>query len=131
MSHTLLIFGIIVVISAFAVLFFTLRKPWKPQKKYPHGHWMGVGMAIGMGMGIPLALPVGISMGKIAVGISLGPAFGAALGITFGIILQHKYRHTERALTPKERNEHRIAVIGGGLVLLLGVILFAALLMLR
>ena len=82
------------------------------------GHYMNMGIALG----IPLGLPIGIALDNIA----LGPGFGVAIGVAIGAYLEKKHKDELRPLTEeeKERKKKIIYLLLGTLVL--GVIAFAA-----
>lgn len=81
------------------------------QKRYPKGHFIGLGIAIG----VPLGMPIGLAMGNLA----LGPAIGVALAIPIGIALEKKYNPNPRSLTEEERRiKKRNLIIALGVVLL-------------
>lgn len=90
------------------------------EKRYPKGHFIGLGVAIG----IPLGMPIGFALGNIA----LGPAIGAALGVPIGIVLEKKKNPNPRPLTPEEeiiKKRNITILLGLGLILFIaGVIIF-------
>ena len=83
------------------------------QKRYPKGHFIGIGMAIFSGLGIPLWL-VTDNPGLIGAGTVIGLAIGAAL--------EQKYNKNPRELTPEELRMRKIALWAGFLILVLGAI---------
>lgn len=88
------------------------------QKRYPKGHFVGLGIAIG----IPLGIPIGLILGNIA----LGPAIGAAIGIPIGMAMEKKKNPNPRILTKKEEKIKKIKltiVLGIGIVALLAIII--------
>ena len=90
----------------------------KRTKKYPKGHFIGLGIAIGAPMGIPLWLVIG-NPGMIAIGIAVGVAIGAAMES------EAKKKGQIRALTKKERADRkRLSWIG----IAIGALLFLVLL---
>lgn len=89
------------------------------QKRYPEGHFMGLGIAIG----IPLGIPIGLALGNIA----LGPAIGAAIGVLIGILMEKKKNPNPRELTKEEK---RIKSRNLKILLYFGIVLFSILLLL-
>jgi hypothetical protein len=85
------------------------------QKRYPKGHFIGIGYAIG----IPLGISVGLAMGNLVI----GTAIGVAVGIPIGTALEKKYNPNPRPLTEEERRIRKRNLI---IALDLGVILFIA-----
>ena len=100
-------------------------------KKYPEGHFLGLGMAIGIvifsGMGIPLSIAT-----KNYGFIGIGPALGVAIGLAIGQSIENKYKQQGRirSLTESEQNRKKNAVLAGILILMLGVLIFLLLLFL-
>ncbi len=89
------------------------NKIQEKQKRYPEGHFLGIGFAIG----IPIGMPIGLAMGNIAV----GTAIGVAIGIPIGAALEKKYNPNPTRLTEEER---RIRKRNLTIALGLGVIFF-------
>jgi hypothetical protein len=91
----------------------------KKQKRYPKGHFIGLGIAIGMPMGIPLWLTTG-NPGLIGTGI--------AIGVAMGMAMEQAYNKNPRPLTAKEKRHRKIAIAAGVVLLvafsILGVIAF-------
>ncbi len=90
------------------------------QKRYPKGHFIGIGYAIG----IPLGVPVGLAMGNIAI----GTAIGVGLSIPIGIALEKKYNPNPRTLTEEERRVQKrnltIALGLGIIALIAGIAVY-------
>jgi len=87
------------------------------EKKYPKGHFVGIGLAIG----IPFGIPIGLVLGNIA----LGPAIGLPLGLVLGAILEKKYNQNPIEISEKEiKKRNKFVWIG----LLAGIGLFLGLL---
>ncbi len=83
-------------------------------KKYPEGHFIGIGIALGIPFGIPLA----ISLGNIAF---IGT--GLPIGLAIGIALEDKYKKEGR-IRPLNEDEKKIRKIGLISTLVLGIIVF-------
>ncbi len=88
------------------------------EKKYPQGHFIGMGIAIG----VPIGVVFGIILGNMAfIGI------GIPFGLSIGVALEEKYRKVGRLLPKdpktiaKERKAMKIILIVGLLLLVLGV----------
>lgn len=90
-------------------------------KRYPKGHFMGIGIALGMPLGIPMWLATD-NPGLIGSGLAVGVAIGAAL--------EKKYNGNPREMTREEERRQRIAIFGGVLILVMGVAAGLALVML-
>ena len=89
-------------------------------KRYPKGHFIGLGMAVFSGMGVPLWL-VTDNPGMIGVGVAVGVAIGAAW--------EQKYNKNPRELTPEEARTRKIGLWAGVLVLIAGALAGIAALM--
>lgn len=85
------------------------------QKRYPEGHFIGLGIAIGISLGVPIGLALG--------NMILGPTIGFALGITIGIALERKNNPNPRPLTKEEKKNWKRSLT---ILLGLGVMLFLA-----
>ena len=85
-------------------------------KKYPEGHFLGLGIAIG----IPLGIPIGLALGNIA----LGPALGVAIGVSIGVAMEEnaKKKRQIRKLTPKEEKARKRNIFIGLGALILGLV---------
>ena len=83
-------------------------------KKYPEGHFIGIGIAIGIPLGIPLAISLG-NTGFIGVGLPIGLAIGMAL--------EKKYKK-EGQIRPLNEGEKKKRKIGFISTLILGIIVF-------
>ena len=83
------------------------------QKRYPKGHFIGLGIALGTPIGIPLWL-VTDNPGMIGTGIAIGVAIGAAL--------EEKYNRNPRPPTTQEKKNRKMAVISGAVLVLMGII---------
>ena len=75
-----------------------------PEKKYPKGHWMGVGIGFGMMFGVALFFIVDLLTGDFGDMFFLGPGAGVAIGVSIGAALEKKYEGRIRELTPQEKN---------------------------
>ena len=96
------------------------RKEIKKTGKYPEGYFLSMGIALGL----PLGFPIGLAMDNIA----LGPGFGMAIGVAIGAALESKYKKQGkiRPLTKQEKKNRKMAVIIGGILVVLGVIALLA-----
>lgn len=86
------------------------------EKRYPKGHWLGIGIALGL----PLGIPFGIAIGNLA----LGPALGLPIGVAIGTALEAKYNPNPRPHTPEEQKRVKLFTIAGTITFLLGVVAF-------
>ena len=90
------------------------------QKRYPEGHFHG----IGIGIGIPLGFAIGLALGNIA----LGAAIGVAIGIPLGVAIERNQNPNPIALTREQRRiktrNLAIALIGGVILLIAGSAVF-------
>lgn len=87
------------------------------QKRYPQGHFVGLGIA----MGIPLGMPIGLALGNIAV----GPLLGAVLGLPIGYALEVAKNPNPIAMSAKEKARKRQALVWAlavGLIICLSVL---------
>ena len=85
------------------------------QKRYPKGHFIGLGIAMGAPLGVPLWLVLE-NPGMIGIGV--------AIGVSIGMIMEGAYNKNPRPLTAQERKNRKIATAAGLLILVLGVIAF-------
>ena len=90
------------------------------QKRYPEGHFNG----IGIGIGIPLGFAIGLVLGNIALGV----AVGVAIGIPLDMAIEKNRNPNPIALTREQRRTKTrnlaIALIGGVILLSAGIALF-------
>jgi hypothetical protein len=93
-------------------------------KKYPEGHFLGVGMAIGICIfsGVGVALSTSTDNPGL---MGIGPAIGVAIGLAIGKGMEDKYRKQGliRPLTKKEKEAKKKAKVIGIFSLLLGILL--------
>jgi hypothetical protein len=87
----------------------------KQNKRYPKGHFIGLGMALGAPLGVPLWLATG-NPGLIGAGIAIGLAIGAGL--------ESKYNKNPRPLTAEEKKNRKLGAIIGVVFLILGIFAF-------
>jgi len=97
-------------------------------KKYPEGHFIGVGMAIGIAIFSGVGVTLSTSTGNPGL-MGIGPAIGILLGLAIGKSMEEKYRKQGliRPLTAKEIEARKKAKIVGLIALLLGIALLAVL----
>lgn len=99
------------------------------QRTYPEGHfvarWMGIGIAMFSGVGVALSVATD-NPGLIGI----GPAIGVGVGLAIGAGVEERYKREGRIrpASPEDHRRKRTAVLVGLLLLLLGVGLFAILL---
>ncbi|MCX2720269.1 hypothetical protein [Lentiprolixibacter aurantiacus] len=95
-------------------------------KQYPEGHfvgmWMGIGIAIFTGLGVALSA----ALQNFAF-IGVGPAIGVGFGLPIGQAIENKYKAQGRIrpLTESEKQSRKNFLIGGLLLFLAGVVVFA------
>ena len=82
------------------------------RKRYPKGHFVGLGISFG----IPLGIPVGLVLGNIG----LGPAIGAVFGLIIGYIMEKKYNLDPLPVNSDQDRRKRMFV---WIILVTGVIL--------
>jgi predicted MFS family arabinose efflux permease len=88
------------------------------EKRYPKGHFIGMGLAIG----IPIGVPIGLALGNIA----LGPAMGLPLGMVLGIAMEKKYNKNPIESTEEEKTKKKKMCLVGiliGLIFFIGIVL--------
>ena len=128
----LIVFVLLIVVVIIAL--FTLkirREEYEKTGKHPKGHYIGLGIALGMLPGYLIAFFIGWMLGTTAVMVSLGPALGLGIGLTFGSIWEKKHEKELRPLTEKElkiRNQSILLLSG---LVVLGVLVFLAVMLLR
>jgi len=86
------------------------------EKRYPKGHFVGIGIAIG----IPLGIPIGIALGNIA----LGPAMGLPIGVAIGFALEHANNKNPIELSEEEMQKRRKLAWGGVIIGLIALATF-------
>jgi len=101
-------------------------------KKYPEGHFLGVGIAIG----IPIFSGVGIALSNSTGNpglIGIGPAIGVILGLAIGKSMEDKYRKQGlvRQLTEKEKLMRKRGKLIGAIAVVIGVIALISIVLLR
>jgi hypothetical protein len=92
------------------------------EKKYPKGHWMGVGIAVGLPVGVALFFILDLLTGKFGDMFFLGPGAGAAIGVSIGAALEKKHEGRIRELTPQEERSRRRMVAAGVVLLAAGAV---------
>ncbi|WMW24150.1 hypothetical protein RE474_08575 [Methanolobus sediminis] len=122
MSYSIPMIIILVILLAGLVMSyfaFKLKKEeYKRTGKYPRGHYMGYGLAAGIAIAIPIAL--------LLNNIFLGYMIGLVIGTIIGNHYENKHEHELRPLTPKERELRKKIVLIFGALLILGIIMFVA-----
>jgi len=93
-------------------------------KKYPQGHFIGIGIALGIPLGLPLAISTG-NYGLMGIGIPIGVAIGA------GLEEKYKKEGRIRPLTEQEKKRQKYGVVGGLVLLLLGFVVGLGVYLLR
>jgi hypothetical protein len=101
------------------------------QGKYPEGHWLGMGISIGIVLGAGFGVAIGTAMDNLALGIALGPAMGLPIGVAIGSRWEQQHKDEIRPLTEDERRIRRFTTVAGVAILAIGVLAFAAILLLR
>jgi hypothetical protein len=101
------------------------------QGKYPEGSWLGKGISIGIVLGAGFGVAIGTAMDNLALGIALGPAMGLPIGVAIGSSWEQQHKDEIRPLTEDERRMRRITTFAGVAILAIGVLAFAAILLLR
>ena len=101
-------------------------------RKYPEGHFVGVGMAIGLAVFSGLAIPLALATGNFGL-VGIGPALGVAFGLSLGQAIENKYKKEDRIrpLNEVEKKRKKMAVVAGLVLLALGVGVFLILLFYR
>jgi len=101
------------------------------QGKYPEGHWLGKGISIGIVLGAGFGVAIGTAMDNLALGIALGPAMGLPIGVAIGSSWEQQHKDEIRPLTENERRMRRFTTVAGVAILAIGVLAFAAILLVR
>ena len=91
-----------------------------PEKKYPKGHWMGIGIAIGLPIAVAMFFIVDLLTGESGSMIALGPAIGVSMGVAIGAGLEKRYEGRIREPTPREERRQRRLVFAGIAILAAG-----------
>lgn len=96
------------------------------EKKYPEGHfiglWMGICIAIFTGLGVAISAVI-----QNFAFIGIGPALGVGVGLPIGQMVENKHREQGqiRPLNATEKRSRKNLLIGGILLFLAGVVVFA------
>ena len=95
-----------------------------PGKKYPPGHWMGIGIGIGLPIGVAIFLIADILIGEFGDMFFLGPAIGVSIGVAIGAALEESYKKKGlvRKLTPQEERRQKRLVFIGLIILVIGAL---------
>jgi len=118
MMATIVIVLTVILLSMGIIAAIVAKQNKKIKTKYPHGHWMGVGISIGMA--------IGLIFGTVIQNIPIGIAAGLMLGVFIGILLEIKNKDGARPLTEQEKQIRKKAVIIGTLILIIGIACFLA-----
>ena len=109
-------------------LFFVFKKKkledelYRKTGKYPKGHYLDKGVAIGIAIGVAL----GIALDLFTIGIAVGLAIGYAIGQD----LENKHKDELRPLTKEEKEIKKQTIYVMLMLLVLGLIVFAAMFLL-
>jgi len=94
----------------------------KQHKLVTEGYYMGIGMTIGSG--------IGVSLGAAMENIGSGMPLGIGIGMAIGAALDAKAKRGGRIICPKEKaasspnKTKMLVIIGAGVLVLIGLILF-------
>ncbi|MDX1315018.1 MAG: hypothetical protein R3356_05900 [Eudoraea sp.] len=103
-----------------------MEQPTNNHKQYPEGHfvgmWMGISMAIFTGLGVAISAVV-----QNFAFIGIGPALGVGVGLPIGQMVENKYKEEGkiRPLNENEKKSRKNLLLGGILLFLAGVVVFA------
>ena len=91
------------------------------KKKYPEGHFVGLGMAFGVAIFAGLGVPLSIATDNYAF-VGIGPAMGVGVGLAIGTGLENKYKAKGqiRPLTDQEKSKNKTVFSGFELVDIIG-----------
>ena len=101
-------------------------------KKYPEGHFLGIGMAIGIAIFSGVGIALSTSTGNPGL-IGIGPAIGVSLGLAIGKSMEDKY-HKEgliRPLTEKEKIARKRGKIFGAIAVVIGLLALITIMLLK
>jgi hypothetical protein len=117
----------LIVVGLCIVLVVTLRTARANQEpatsgRQPQGYWMSIGIAFGLPIGYLLAFVMGILMDETSSFVAIGPTLGGGLGVAIGSVLEHKHKNEIRPLVEAEPKVRNRAILGAGLLVLLGVL---------
>jgi hypothetical protein len=76
-------------------------------KKYPAGHWLGIGLAAGIVTGLVADILHTIFLESNLLWFGSGATLGLAVGTIAGILLENRKKHLRRELSPAERAKHK------------------------
>jgi hypothetical protein len=101
-------------------------------KKYPEGHFLGVGMAIGIAIFSGVGIALSTSIGNPGL-IGIGPALGVGIGLAIGKSIEDKYKKQGliRPLTRKEEENRRKGQIFGLIAAIAGMLALISFLVFR
>lgn len=104
----------------------------KESKKYPEGHFLGVGMMIGIIIFSGTGVSLSISTDNPAL-IGIFPGIGVAFGLAIGKSMEEKYRKQGliRPLTEQEKKARKRSQTMGFILLGAGIITIITILLLR
>lgn len=95
------------MVNILFLIFAGSKKQLMDEKKYPKGHFMGIGLGIGLAVGFVAGFLIGKFTGSRDLGLSVGPAAGLILGALAGLLLENKNKHRRRQMTVIERRRGR------------------------
>ena len=95
-------------------------------KQYPEGHFIGLWMCIGVAVFTALGVAISAAIQNFAF-IGIGPAIGVGFGLPVGQAMENKYKEQGkiRPLTAAEKKNRKNLLIGGILLFVAGVVVFA------
>lgn len=95
-------------------------------KKYPEGHYIGLWMGISMAIFTALGVAISAVVQNFAF-IGIGPALGVGVGLPIGQMVENRHREQGhiRPLNEREKQSRKNLLIGGILLFLTGVVVFA------
>lgn len=80
------------------------------EKKFPPGHWLGVGLGVGLVAGIIADVILALYVKLEFLWFGLGSTLGLIAGVLAGYILERKNIHRRSNLTPAEKQHHKMTI---------------------